>query len=170
MILWTFLIVLLLMYVYLYIKVHYFSQRLNVLNYQKLLNIADHMIHCCINVNNDIIYITNHFKTFQDFLIKKALKGDLNDTDLKALRLLEKNNFDTIDNAINSLLEKVRSLQSIKPYAKLTKEFSEIVDKNSKDIVKFFLNEKEIQACNSVFFLKSYYLDNCISEKGVKYE
>lgn len=162
MILWTFIVALLITYLYICIKTYWNSQkRLNIITYQKLLNISNHLVNCCINVNNDIIYVINHSKTFQNFLIQKALKGELNDTDLKALKLLEKNNFDTIDNAISNLLTKVKTLQNIKPYTRLTKDFSEVVNKNAKEIVKFFLDEKALKACNSVFFLKSYYLDNC---------
>lgn len=138
-------------------SVSYNKQKsLNISNYLKLIKVAKHLLNCCHQVSLDMVYIEENVGLLSASLIDKALKGELDEEDEKILDIFKNKNLEDLNKSLNKIASKMQELKDFNPYKKMTNEFYEIVNyEKSEDIINYFLSERDLENCRSVYFLKN---------------
>lgn len=139
----------------LYITSIGFYRNINISNYLKLLKVTKHVITCCQKVSEDLVYIEKNISVLTDSLVQKALKGNLNEDDEKVLNILENRELQEVTEKLNTVADKVIELQNQAPFSRVTTNFSKVLrTRDSRTIIHFFLSERDLEKCKSVYFVK----------------
>lgn len=149
-----FIIILFILFI-LYISSVGFYRNICISNYLKLLKVTKHVIKCCQKVSEDLVYIEKNISVLTNSLVQKALKGNLNEDDEKVLNILENQDLQEITEKLNTVADKVIEIQNQTPFSEVTANFSKVLKtRDSRTIIHFFLNERDLEKCKSVYFVK----------------
>ena len=103
-----------------------------------------------------MVYIEENVGLLSASLIDKALKGELDEEDEKILDIFKNKNLEDLNKSLNKIASKMQELKDFNPYKKMTNEFYEIVNyEKSENIINYFLSERDLENCRSVYFLKN---------------
>lgn len=128
---------------------------ISISNYLKLIKIIKHVIECCQDVSKDLMYIENNISILAASITSKALKGKLDEDDERVLDIFKNQDLQEITEKLNKVADQALEIQKRSPTSKITEEFSKVLEtKNNEDIIHFFLSERDLENCRSVYFVK----------------
>lgn len=128
---------------------------ISISNYLKLIKIIKHVIECCQNVSKDLVYIEKNVSILAASITSKALKGKLDEDDERVLDIFKNQDLQEITEKLNKVADQALEIQKRSPTSKITEEFSKVLEtRNNEDIIHFFLSERDLENCRSVYFVK----------------
>lgn len=128
---------------------------ISISNYLKLIKIIKHVIECCQNVSKDLVYIEKNVSILAASITSKALKGKLDEDDERVLDIFKNQDLQEITEKLNKVADQALEIQKRFPTSKITEEFSKVLEtRNNEDIIHFFLSERDLENCRSVYFVK----------------
>lgn len=128
---------------------------ISISNYLKLIKVIKHIIECCQNVSKDLIYIEKNISVLAASITHKALNGNLDTDDEKVLDIFKNQDLQEITEKLNKVADQVIEIQKKSPTSKITNEFSKVLEtKDNENIIHFFLSERDLENCRSVYFIK----------------
>lgn len=128
---------------------------ISISNYLKLIKIIKHVIECCQNVSKDLVYIEKNVSILAASITSKALKGKLDEDDERVLDIFKNQDLQEITEKLNKVADQALEIQKRSSTSKITEEFSKVLEtRNNEDIIHFFLSERDLENCRSVYFVK----------------
>lgn len=128
---------------------------IGISNYLKLIKIIKHVIECCQNVSKDLVYIEKNVSILAASITSKALKGKLDEDDERVLDIFKNQDLQEITEKLNKVADQALEIQKRSPTSKIIEEFSKVLEtRNNEDIIHFFLSERDLENCRSVYFVK----------------
>lgn len=128
---------------------------ISISNYLNLIKVSKHIVECCQNVSKDLMFIEKNISILAASITHKALNGELDEDDEKVLNIFKNQDLQEITEKLNKVADQVLEIQKKSPTSRITSDFSKVLEtENSEDIVHFFLSERDLENCKSVYFIK----------------
>lgn len=128
---------------------------ISISNYLKLIKVLKHIVECCQNVSKDLMYIEKNVSVLAASITSKALKGKLDEDDERVLDIFKNQDLQEITEKLNKVADQALEIQKRSPTSKITEKFSKVLEtRNNEDIIHFFLSERDLENCKSVYFVK----------------
>lgn len=128
---------------------------IGISNYLILIKVIKHLVECCQNVSKDLMYIEKNVSTLAASITDKALNGKLDEDDERVLNIFKNQDLQEITEKLNKLADQALEIKKRSPTSKIVNDFSKGLDsKNKEDIVHFFLSERDLKNCKSVYFVR----------------